>query len=118
MNPVTLVSNNDDHRSYRAGEKIFNAGEQGNYMYIVIDGEVLIERDGQIVRTIAPGDIFGEMSLIDASPRSADAVAKTDCIIAPVDERHFLFLVHETPMFALHVMGVMANRLRSHLDSK
>jgi CRP-like cAMP-binding protein len=52
------------------------------------------------------------MSLIDDSPRSADAVAKTACVLAPVDERRFLFLVHETPMFALHVMSVMAERLR------
>ena len=52
------------------------------------------------------------MSLIDDAPRSADTIAKTECVLAPVDERRFLFLVHETPMFALHMMGVMAARLR------
>jgi CRP/FNR family transcriptional regulator, cyclic AMP receptor protein len=57
-------------------------------------------------------DIFGEMALIDAAPRSATAVAKTDVKIVPVGEKQFLFLVGRTPHFALNVMRTLARRLR------
>jgi CRP-like cAMP-binding protein len=116
MNPINLVKNAQNHETYAAGATIFRAGDVGEYLYIVIEGEVDIEApSGQFMRTLQAGDIFGEMALIDDSPRSADAVARTDCVLAPVDERRFLFLIHETPMFALHVMSVMAQRLRGHV---
>ena len=56
--------------------------------------------------------IFGEMALIDDSPRSATAVALTDVTLAPIKENQFLFLVQNTPFFALSVMRVLARRLR------
>ena len=115
MNPAQLFQNADNKEQHPADATIFSKGDQGGYMYIVMEGEVDILADGTYIRTLGAGDIFGEMSLIDDSPRSADVVARTDCILVPVDERRFLFLVHETPMFALHVMGVMADRLRDHI---
>jgi CRP-like cAMP-binding protein len=52
------------------------------------------------------------MALIDGSPRAATARAKTACEVAPVTEKSFLFLVHETPFFAIAVMRTLAERLR------
>jgi CRP/FNR family cyclic AMP-dependent transcriptional regulator len=52
------------------------------------------------------------MALIDQSPRSATAVAKTDCKLAPIDRRRFEFMVQQTPFFSLTVMKIMADRLR------
>jgi CRP-like cAMP-binding protein len=57
------------------------------------------------------------MALIDNSPRSATAIAKTDCKVVPLDQRRFQFLVQETPFFALQVMTIMATRLR-HANSR
>ncbi len=112
MNPLNLFKNSDNLEHFAAGTTIFNKGDLGDYMYVVIEGEVDVTADGEHIRTITPGGVFGEMALIDAAPRSADTVARTDCVLAPVDERRFLFLVHETPMFALHMMSVLAARLR------
>jgi len=112
VNPTNLFRSADNLERYAAGTVIFRKGDQGDYMYVVMEGEVDVLADGNYIRTLVAGDIFGEMSLIDDAPRSADTIAKTDCVLAPVDERRFLFLVHETPMFALHMMGVMAARLR------
>ena len=112
MNSIDFISKIDRRERYAAGKTIFSKGDPGFDMYAIVDGEVTILADGSHIATLTQGAIFGEMALIDNSPRMADAVAKTDCELAIVDERQFLFLVHETPMFALHVMAVMAERLR------
>lgn len=98
--------------AHEAGEVIFAAGDPGDYMYVVRSGEIEIERDGTVVETLSGGGIFGEMALIDGSPRSATARAKTDAELAPINEKSFLFLVHETPFFAIAVMRTLAERLR------
>jgi CRP/FNR family cyclic AMP-dependent transcriptional regulator len=81
-------------------------------MYVVRSGNVEIERNGEVIETLSGGSIFGEMALIDGSPRSATARAKTACELAPISEKSFLFLVHETPFFAIAVMRTLAERLR------
>jgi CRP/FNR family transcriptional regulator, cyclic AMP receptor protein len=95
-----------------AGEVLFKSGDAGDYMYLVRSGEIEIERDGKVIETLSAGGIFGEMALIDGSPRSATARAKTDAEVAPINEKSFLFLVHETPFFAIAVMRTLAERLR------
>jgi CRP/FNR family cyclic AMP-dependent transcriptional regulator len=94
------------------GEMIFSEGDKGDKMYVIRSGEVEVERDGKIVETLSDGGIFGEMALIDGSPRAASARAKTACEVAPISEKTFLFLVHETPFFAIAVMRALAERLR------
>jgi CRP/FNR family cyclic AMP-dependent transcriptional regulator len=98
--------------SFGAGAPIFEADEKGDSMFLIRSGEVEIERNGKVIETLGPGGIFGEMALIDGSPRSATARAKTDCVVAPINEKIFLFLVHETPYFAIAVMRTLADRLR------
>ena len=94
------------------GEVIFAAGDKGDKMYVIRSGEVDIEIDGKVIETLSAGGIFGEMALIDGSPRAATARAKTACEVAPLTEKTFLFLVHETPFFAIAVMRALAERLR------
>jgi CRP-like cAMP-binding protein len=111
-------TNHSDFRVFAAGETIFNEGDPGNAkMYAVKSGEVEIIHNGRVLETVKPGYFFGEMSLVDASPRSAQAVAKSACQIVEVDKYHFLFLTHESPMFALQVMHVMADRIRRLNDA-
>jgi CRP/FNR family transcriptional regulator, cyclic AMP receptor protein len=98
--------------SFAPGEVIFASGDAGDFMYVVRSGEIEIERDGRVIETLSAGGIFGEMALIDGSPRSATARAKTAAEVAPINEKSFLFLVHETPFFAIAVMRTLAERLR------
>lgn len=102
---------------YAAGDVIFGEGDKGDAMYVVRTGEITVERDGRVMETLGAGDIFGEMALIDGAPRSATARAKTDCEVAPINEKTFLFLVHETPFFAIAVMRTLAGRLRHMNES-
>jgi CRP-like cAMP-binding protein len=81
-------------------------------MYAVSEGEVDILVHGKVVETVGPGGILGEMALIDTKPRSATAIAQTDCKLVPISEKRFTFLIQQTPHFALQVMRVMAERLR------
>ena len=113
MTPTTnLVLNETEPQHFRAGQTIFSEGTPGDFMYGVIDGEVEIRKDGQVVDTVGPGGIFGEMALIDHTARSATAVAKTDCKAAQIGEKRFYFLVQQTPNFALHLLRVLTDRLR------
>ncbi len=99
-------------RDVAAGTVIFEAGTTGDEMLGVIQGKVELRLpDGQMFE-IGPDETFGEMALVDASPRSATAVAVEDTTLAVIDKRRFLFLVHETPTFALQVMSSLADRLR------
>lgn len=99
-------------RSFAQGTAIFNTGDDSGEMYVVQSGEVDILINGTVVETVGPDGFFGEISLIEDSVRTADAVARTDCSLLPVSRHHFLFMVDETPLFAIHVMKGMADRLR------
>jgi CRP/FNR family transcriptional regulator, cyclic AMP receptor protein len=99
--------------TFKPGEVIFAEGDdKGDKMYVIRSGEVEIERDGKVVEKLSRGGIFGEMALIDGSPRAATARAATPCEVAPITEKSFLFLVHETPFLAIAVMRTLAERLR------
>ena len=102
-----------ESKTFSAGDVIFSDGDKGNYLYVVRSGAVDIERHGTVIATVKPGGIFGEMALIDGSPRSATARAKDTCELTAVTERSFLYLVHDTPYFALDVMRSLAERLRA-----
>lgn len=99
--------------SFKAGEIIFRHGDPAEELYIVKSGKVEIRLGNRLLDTLPELSIFGEMALIDHSPRSATVVAATDATIVPVDEKQFLFLVSRTPHFALNVMRVLAQRLRT-----
>jgi CRP/FNR family cyclic AMP-dependent transcriptional regulator len=112
--PVTLELFRDDpdFRIVSAGATVFEAGDPGDAMYVVLEGELELYIGETKVDTLGPGDIFGEMALIDHAPRAASAVAKTLCKLVPVSEQRFLLLVQQTPRFSLQIMKVMAERLR------
>lgn len=99
--------------NFASGQPIFKAGDRGEAMFIITEGEVEIRDGSGVLETAGPGSIFGELALIDDAPRSATAVAKTDCRVVPVDRRRFEYMVQETPFFGLAVMKVLADRLRN-----
>jgi len=99
-------------RVCEAGEAIFRAYDMGAEMYVVLEGTVEITIGPNFVEALGPGEPFGEMALIDQAPRTATAVAKTACKLAVIPEKRFLFMVQQTPHFALQIMKVMADRLR------
>ena len=112
MNLAELFRHETDLLEFSAGQTLFSEGDQDDTMYVLMAGTALIVVHNRVVETAEAGAIIGEMGMIDEGPRSATVVAKTDCRLVPIDRKRFTFLIQQTPNFALHVMRVIANRLR------
>jgi CRP/FNR family cyclic AMP-dependent transcriptional regulator len=113
MTVTGLFRNAQDTVKVPAGDVIFNEGDPGNEMYGIVEGAIELRTSSRVIATLGADDVFGEMAVVDSSPRMATAVATTDTVLAVIDRHRFLFLVHETPMFALQVMSTMADRFRT-----
>jgi CRP/FNR family cyclic AMP-dependent transcriptional regulator len=109
---LELFRNETDALSFPAGHTIFSKGDPGDAMYVILDGEVELRISQSVIEVLGPGEPFGEMALIDRSPRMATVIAKTACRLVSIPEKRFLFMVHQTPHFSLQIMRIMAERLR------
>lgn len=107
-----LTGNNIEVRFFKAGDIIFREGDEARELFVIRSGQVRVQIGNRTVTELGVDSIFGEMALIDSEPRSATVVAITDVELVPVSEKQFLFLVSQTPYFALKVMRVLAQRLR------
>ena len=98
---------------YDRGKIIMVAGQAGALMYVVTEGRVAISIRGAIVERIGPGGVFGEMALVDQSPRAANAVAEADVALLAINRNVFLNLVKSTPTFGIALLSATAERLRN-----
>ncbi len=96
----------------RAGETLFEKGEAGADMYLVLEGKIDVRVGDRVVESVGMHGIVGEMALLDNAPRSATAVAASAGEVAVIDRSVFLDLVRENPAFSLYVMQRMAMRIR------
>jgi CRP/FNR family cyclic AMP-dependent transcriptional regulator len=95
------------------GKTIVQEGQTGLRMYAVIEGRVAVSITGSgVVERLGPGGVFGELALIEQTPRMASVVAETDCQLLPVNRTAFLLLVKTSPEFAETLLGALAERLR------
>ena len=99
-------------KRYAAGEKIFLEEDPGDYMYLVVEGKVSIVTYGTVLENVGLHGIFGELALIDNSPRSAAALAAEPSEVALINRDTFLELVRANPAFSLYVMRQLAARIR------
>jgi CRP-like cAMP-binding protein len=104
-------------RTLSRGEQLFAEGDPGDALHLVRDGKVKICRatpDGRenVIAVLGPGDLLGELSLFDAQPRAATAVAVTDATLATLAERDFHGWLADHPAGALHLLRALAVRLR------
>jgi len=108
-----LLGKDADVVTLAPGEVLFEKGEPGRFIYVVKSGDLQIIDGNYVYETVSAGGILGEMALVDAGPRSATARAIKQSVVIPIDERRFLFMVQQTPFFAIRVMRVMSARLRA-----
>ncbi|HWM44493.1 MAG TPA: cyclic nucleotide-binding domain-containing protein [Burkholderiales bacterium] len=98
---------------YDRGKVIMVAGQTGALMYVVLEGRVAISIRGAVIERVGPGGVFGEMALVDQSPRSANAAAEADCALLAINRAVFLNLVKSDPTFGIALLGSMAERVRN-----
>jgi CRP/FNR family transcriptional regulator, cyclic AMP receptor protein len=104
-------------RRVRRGQTIFQRGDEGSSLMAVLRGRVRISSfsgDGKEVtlNVINPGEIFGEIALLDGEPRSADATAIEDSALLVVERRHFLPFLRQNEDLFLRLLAVLCSRLR------
>ncbi len=109
-------------RSFAADQTIFYQGDPGNVAYIIESGQVRIYlhgEEGQEVSVIiyGPGDIFGEMSLLDRQPRSATAIAMEDTVLLAISADDFYRHLRQSHQLALNLMLALSTRLRETTES-
>ena len=109
---LELLENQDEFIRVPADTVLFREGEKGDRMFVILEGEISLTINDQPLGTEVDGGIVGEMALIDEAVRSATAVTKTDCVLAPLDMAAFMALVQKKPEFAIYVMQVLSQRLR------
>ena len=110
---VELFQKQPGDQTFSPGDVIFEDGQKGDVMYGVMEGVVELFVNGQVIETIKTGDVFGEGALVhEEHTRASTAIAKTECKLAYLDQERFLFVVQETPMFALYVIRSYSDRLR------
>jgi CRP/FNR family transcriptional regulator, cyclic AMP receptor protein len=105
------------HSTLKRGAAIFSKGDPGNSLIAVISGTVKISissADGRsaILNLIGPGEIFGEVAVLDGQARTADATANTNCEIFVIDRREFLPFVRSQPALAMKFIELLCARLR------
>ncbi len=99
-------------KTFPASRTIMKEGEAGGFMYVVLSGTIAVSIKSHVVERVGPGGIFGEMALVDQSPRAASAIAETDAQLLPVNRNDFLSLVRTRPDFAVALLKSLAERLR------
>ena len=95
---------------HKAGKTIIREGQHGVALYAVLEGRVAIHIGETIVEKVGPGGVFGEVSLVDRTPRLASAVAETDCVLLAMSRHMFLHLVKQSPKFGAALLKVVGRR--------
>ena len=103
----------DEPVYFDRGKSIVQEGQTGLRMYAVLEGRVAVSITGSgVVERLGPGGVFGELALIEQTPRLASVVAETDCQLLPINRTAFELLVKTSPEFAESLLGSLAERLR------
>lgn len=103
-------------KSYRAGKPIFRKGDAGDVAYVIQSGTVDIVRpvagENRLIATLAAGEIFGEMALIDGKPRMADAIAASDVVVLAVPSDQFQEKLRAADPFVRALLRMFVTNLR------
>ena len=106
------IARASDEITMPAGSLIVDQGQTGREAFIVLEGSVLVRRNGKKVGVYGPGTVVGEMSLLDHGPRTATVTCETDCTLLLLDQRHFLGVLDEVPSLNHKILAALAARIR------
>ena len=130
--PLFEALSEDDARALRSdvinvelgrGERLFSEGDEGDKLYIILKGKIKLTRaahDGRenLLSVHGPGEMFGELSLFDVTPRTSSATAITDATLAGLGHEDLRSWLSTRPDVAMHMLSALAQRLRRINDVK
>jgi CRP/FNR family cyclic AMP-dependent transcriptional regulator len=96
-----------------AGRVLMREGDTGREFFVLVDGAIAIDRSGTRVRTIEPGDFFGEIALLAEGPRTATATAVDASTLLVLGHREFHSLMDQFPAIRTCVLEALAKRIRN-----
>ncbi len=102
--------------TYEDGESIFEEGQLGDALFLVVSGEVRVHRGTREFARLGVGECFGEMAILDSAPRSATVSALDDVDCLKIEREDFYDILGEKPEIAQGVIRVLTARLRRSLD--
>jgi CRP-like cAMP-binding protein len=98
--------------SHPAGKEVATEGLGALAFHLILEGTATVSKDGRELRTLGPGDYFGEISMIDGRPRSATVVAVEPLKVFAIPHQGFEQVIDEDPGFARHLLKTLCARLR------
>lgn len=101
-----------------AGTVIVRQGDLGSECHIIAHGSVCVEVNGARVTTLAEGESFGELSLLDHQPRSATVAALTDCVLLVLGTKEFATAIATTPSLTIRLLAELSGRIRAGNNAK
>lgn len=108
---LDVVLRQADHLRYAPRHTVVREGEPGEEFWMVVDGELAVQRGGQEVARLGPGDYFGELAVIDATTRDATIVSVSPVELLNIDRRRFWALLEGSPTLMRKVIVGLAHRL-------
>ena len=101
-----------DEIEVKQGKVLVEEGKPGHEFFLIEDGTAEVRRNNRKIATLARGQFFGELSLLDRGPRSATVIAGTDMTLVVLGQREFLGVIDEVPAMAHKLLAALAGRLR------
>jgi CRP/FNR family transcriptional regulator, cyclic AMP receptor protein len=109
---LAAVTKATEQLEYREGQTLGEQGTRANEAFVVVSGAITVRRNGKKVATLGPGEVVGEMSLLDGEPRSADLIANEDSTVLYISRREFNGLLEDNAKLSAKVLRSLAQRLR------
>lgn len=111
------IAKASDEITMTEGTLIIDQGQTGREAFVILDGTVVVKRNGRKIADLGIGAVVGELSLLDHGPRTATAICASDCTLLVIDQRRFLAVIDDIPSLSHKLLRTLAARIRE-LDRK
>jgi CRP-like cAMP-binding protein len=116
VDDVAAVAQMAREHHFKAGETIYEEGDPGDALYVIVSGKVDAYRHGEKVVTVEAKQAFGDTSLLDGSPRPTQMIAVEETTVLVIDRREFMDLVSDRPEILQGIFRVLSKQLRQFVD--
>jgi protein phosphatase len=101
-----------EEERFHDGASVVKEGEEGDSLYVIVEGQAKVKRGGRTVDRLLPGDVFGEVSLLDGGPRTATVEAETPFVVLAIHREPFRKMLQQEPDIAVKILSSLARRFR------